>query len=176
MEKLKRALPKGLQTRKLQCRNSEKKLANEDISAMKLKEIMTPDVAIVHRSATLQEVAIKMKDLDVGLIPVCDGDWLCGTLTDRDITVRAMAYGWGPNTPVETVMTQELVYAFEDEDEENAAKLMEERQIRRLIILNGDERLVGIVSLGDLATRIRREQLSGEALEKVSPPIQSKSI
>jgi len=97
---------------------------------MKLKEIMTPDVEIVHRNTTLQEAAMKMKELDVGLIPVCDGDLLCGTLTDRDITVRATAYGQDPNTPVETVMTQELVYAFEDEDEESAAKLMEEKQIR----------------------------------------------
>jgi len=143
---------------------------------MKLKEIMTPDVEIVHRNTTLQEAAMKMKELDVGLIPVCDGDLLCGTLTDRDITVRATAYGQDPNTPVETVMTQELVYAFEDEDEESAAKLMEEKQIRHLIILDADERVVGIVSLGDLATRTSREQLSGEALGKVSLPIQSKSI
>ena len=153
-----------------------KQCTSENISAMKLKEIMTPDVEIVHRNTTLQEAAMKMKELDVGLIPVCDGDLLCGTLTDRDITVRATAYGQDPNTPVETVMTQELVYAFEDEDEESAAKLMEEKQIRHLIILDADERVVGIVSLGDLATRTSREQLSGEALGKVSLPIQSKSI
>src|SRR6266446_3116186 len=151
-----------------------KQCTSENISAMKLKEIMTPDVEIVHRNTTLQEAAMKMKELDVGLIPVCDGDLLCGTLTDRDITVRATAYGQDPNTPVETVMTQELVYAFEDEDEESAAKLMEEKQIRHLIILDADERVVGIVSLGDLATRTSREQLSGEALGKVSLPIQSK--
>ena len=143
---------------------------------MKLKELMTPDVEIVRPNATLKEAAMKMKELDVGLLPVCDDEQLCGMLTDRDITVRSTADGQDPTTtPVEGVMTQNVVYAFEDQDEENAAKLMEENQIRRLIIINRDNRLVGIVSLGDLATRTRREQLSGEALKKVSQPIQSKS-
>ena len=144
---------------------------------MKLKELMTPDVEIVRPNATLKEAAMKMKELDVGLLPVCDDEQLCGMLTDRDITVRSTADGQDPTTtPVEGVMTQNVVYAFEDQDEENAAKLMEENQIRRLIIINRDARLVGIVSLGDLATRARRDQLSGEALEKVSRRVQSKSI
>ena len=144
---------------------------------MKLKELMTPDVEIVRPNATLKEAAMKMKELDVGLLPVCDDEQLCGMLTDRDITVRSTADGQDPTTtPVEGVMTQNVVYAFEDQDEENAAKLMEENQIRRLIIINRDNRLVGIVSIGDLATRARRDQLSGEALGKVSRRVQSKSI
>src|SRR5215469_6938114 len=98
--------------------------------AMMLKEIMTPEVEVVRPNSTLKEAARKMKDLDVGLIPVCDGDRLCGMLTDRDITVRSTALGNDPaKTPVEGVMTQEVVYAFEHQDEEAAASLMEEKQI-----------------------------------------------
>jgi len=138
---------------------------------MMLKEIMTSGVEVIRPNATLKEAARKMKDLDVGLIPVCDGDRLCGMLTDRDITVRSTAFGNDPaKTPVEGVMTQEVVYAFEDQDEGDAAKLMEERQIRRLIILNRNKRLVGIVSLGDLATRASRKRHSAETLQEVSKP------
>ena len=133
---------------------------------MKLQELMTPNIEIVRPNATLEEAAMRMKERDIGLIPVCDDEQLCGMLTDRDITVRATAYGQDPTTtPVEG----------EDQDEEDAAKLMEEKQIRRLIIIDRDNRLVGIVSLGDLATRTSREQLAGEALEKVCRPVQSKS-
>ena len=138
---------------------------------MMLKEIMTPEVEVVRPNSTLKEAARKMKDLDVGLIPVCDGDRLCGMLTDRDITVRSTALGNDPaKTPVEGVMTQEVVYAFEHQDEEAAASLMEEKQIRRLIILNRDKRLVGIVSLGDLATRAAHKSRSAETLQEVSKP------
>lgn len=138
---------------------------------MMLKEIMTSEVEVIRPNAALKEAAMKMKDLDVGLIPVCDGDRLCGVLTDRDITVRSTAFGKDPaKTPVEGVMAREVVYAFEDQDEGDAAKLMEEKQIRRLIILSRDKRLVGIVSLGDLATKASNRRHSAETLQEVSKP------
>jgi len=100
---------------------------------MRLKEIMISEVEDTRPSDSLKEAAMKMKNLNVGLIPVCDGERLCGMLTDRDITARSTAYGNNPaKTPVEGAMTQEVVYAFEDQDEEYAAKLMEEKQISRL--------------------------------------------
>ncbi|MEW6296415.1 MAG: CBS domain-containing protein [Thermodesulfobacteriota bacterium] len=138
---------------------------------MQLKEIMTQGVDVISPDATLQEAAAKMKTLDVGPLPVCDGDRLVGMLTDRDIAVRAVAEGRDPTTtPVREVMTPEVIYCFEDQSVEEAAKLMEEKQIRRLPILNRNKWLVGIVSLGDLAVGTGDQQLAGEVLEQVSEP------
>jgi CBS domain-containing protein len=138
---------------------------------MKLKDIMTKNVECVHPGDTLQEAARKMKDLDVGPMPVCgENDKLVGMLTDRDITIRAAAQGWDPKTTkVQDTMTKEVVWCFYDQDAEDAARLMQERQIRRLLIMNHDERLVGIVSLGDLVTEGARKQ-AGETLRAVSEP------
>jgi len=138
---------------------------------MKLKDIMTKNVECVHPGDTLQEAARKMKDLDVGPMPVCgENDKLVGMLTDRDITIRAAAQGWDPKTTkVQDTMTKEVVWCFDDQDAEDAARLMQERQIRRLLIMNHDERLVGIVSLGDLVTEGARKQ-AGETLRAVSEP------
>ena len=112
-----------------------------------------------------------MKSLDVGMLPVCDNDRLAGAITDRDIVIRAVATGCNPDaTSVREVMTKELFYCFDDEDIVEAAQLMEERQIRRLPVLNRNKRLVGIVSLGDVAVRTRHEQLAGEVLESISEP------
>jgi CBS domain-containing protein len=134
---------------------------------MQLREVMTPHVEVIHPDATLREAAQKMQTLDVGPIPVCDGDRLQGMLTDRDITVRATAAGRDPNTTrVREVMTPDVVYCFEDQDVQEAAQVMEERQIRRLIVLNRDKRLVGIVSLGDLATQTGDEELDAEELSE----------
>jgi CBS domain-containing protein len=134
---------------------------------MWVREVMTPRVEVIHPDATLREAAQKMKSLDVGPIPVCDGDRLQGMLTDRDITVRATAEGRDPNsTRVRDVMTPDVVYCFEDQDVQEAARLMEERQLRRLVVLNGDKRLVGIVSLGDLAVQTDDEELGGEELSE----------
>jgi CBS domain-containing protein len=134
---------------------------------MWVREVMTPHVEVIHPDATLREAAQKMKSLDVGPIPVCDGDRLQGMLTDRDITVRATAEGRDPNsTRVRDVMTPDVVYCFEDQDVQDAARLMEERQLRRLVVLNRDKRLVGIVSLGDLAVQTDDEELGGEELSE----------
>jgi CBS domain-containing protein/sporulation protein YlmC with PRC-barrel domain len=139
--------------------------------AMQLKEVMTRQVEVVHPEATLWEAAQKMAMLDVGPLPVCTGDQLVGMLTDRDITVWATAEGRDPKIArVYEVMTPEAVYAFEDQDVSEAARLMEEHQIRRVAILNRDKQLVGIVSLGDLAVHLGDVQQAGETLERVSEP------
>ena len=136
---------------------------------MQLKDIMTPRVEVISPEATLQEAAQKMSQLDVGPLPVCDGEQLVGMLTDRDITVRAVAEGCDPTTTtVREAMTPDLVYCFEDQAVQEAARLMEQYQIRRLPILNRHKRLVGIVSLGDLAVSVSDQTLAGEVLEHVS--------
>jgi CBS domain-containing protein len=134
---------------------------------MLVREMMTPYVEVIHPDATLREAAEKMQSLDVGPIPVCDGERLQGMLTDRDITVRATAQGRDPNTTrVREVMTPDVVYCFDDQDVQEAARIMEERQIRRLVVLNREKRLVGIVSLGDLAVHTEDEELGGEELSE----------
>jgi CBS domain-containing protein len=139
---------------------------------MRLGEVMTRDVEVIGSNAPLKEAAAKMKALDVGLIPVCEGDELKGTLTDRDITVRATAKGRNPSkTKVSDIMSkEEIAYCFEDQEIEEAMSLMEARQIRRLPILNREKRLVGIVSLGDLAVHTGQNELLGETLKEVSRP------
>jgi CBS domain-containing protein len=142
---------------------------------MHLKDVMTRDVEVVRPDATLQEAAGRMKALDVGVIPVCDGEHLMGMLTDRDITVRATAAGRDPRTThVCDAMTPDVVYCFEDQDVTEAQRLMQERQIRRLLILTSDMRLAGVVSLGDLAVKAGADKVGGAVLERVSEPAQPK--
>jgi CBS domain-containing protein len=135
---------------------------------MQIKDIMTHDPKVVRPDALLQEVAEKMGALEIGAVPVCDGDRLIGLLTDRDITVRATAAGCDPAmTQVCDVMSTNLVYCFEDQDVTEAAKLMEAQQVRRLPVLNRHHRLVGIVSLDDVAVG-GDPKLAGETLKEVS--------
>jgi CBS domain-containing protein len=139
---------------------------------MKVKDVMTKGAECVTPSTSLQEAASKMKNLDVGPLPVCENDHLVGMITDRDITVRATAEALPPRLgQVRDVMTPDVVYCFEDQDVDEAARLMKEHQIGRLVVLNRDKRLVGIVSLGDLAVETGNEKLAGETLEKVSEPV-----
>jgi len=134
---------------------------------------MTRGVECIRPDATLQEAAAKMKSLDIGPLPVCDNDRLVGMVTDRDITVRATAEGEAPNdVRVRDVMTPEVIYCFEDALVADAA-LMQQEQVRRLLVLNRDKRLVGIASLGDLAVETGDEQLAGGTLEGVSEPNRS---
>jgi CBS domain-containing protein len=136
---------------------------------MQLKKIMTPEVERLPKDASIQEVAQKMKAIDVGMIPVYDGDRLVGMVTDRDIALRVAAEGRDvASTPAHTVMTPEVIYCFEDQTVEEAAQVMEKHQIRRLIVLNRDKRLVGIVSLGDLATNRQGKKAAGDALSEIS--------
>jgi len=139
---------------------------------MQVKDIMTPNAECIQPDDTLEEAAKKMRDLDVGPLPVCgDNDRLAGMITDRDITVRAVAEGKDPRTTkVREVMTEQIIYCFEDQDVEEAARLMKERQVRRLVVLNRDKRLVGIVSLGDLATETGDRKKAGEVLQDISEP------
>ena len=142
---------------------------------MDLRDIMSRNVEVVNASASLEDAAIKMKDLDVGLIPICDGDRLQGVLTDRDITIRATANGRDPKiTKVTDVMTTDIAYCLEDQEVEEAVSLMEARQIRRLPILNQNKSLVGIVSLADIAVHVGDRDLSGETLEEISAPAEPK--
>lgn len=142
---------------------------------MQIADIMTRKVEVVHPDSTLQEAAEKMRTLDVGMMPVCDGERLVGMLTDRDITVRATAEGYDPTkTKVRETMTPEVTYCFEDQTVQEAAKLMEEKQIRRLPILSRDKRLIGIVSLGDLAVDTGKDKLVGQTLSEISEPARPK--
>ena len=138
---------------------------------MQLKDVMTRDVEVVHPDATLQEAARMMRALDVGPLPVCDGERVVGMLTDRDITVRATAEGRDPTTTkVREAMTPEVVSVREDQDVEEAARLMRERQLRRLLVMGPDGHVVGIVALGDLAVETGDERRVGEVLEGISEP------
>jgi len=139
---------------------------------MRIREIMTRDLEVIHPNDMLQDAAERMRSLNVGSLPVCDGDRLVGMVTDRDVTVRATATGQDPKqTTVRDAMTSgEVIYIFEDQDVREAAQLMEQRQVRRLPVLSREKRLVGIVALGNLAVESGDEQLSGEVLERVSEP------
>jgi CBS domain-containing protein len=117
---------------------------------MKVREVMTRDFAVVHPDSTLQEAADRMRQRDVGPLPVCDNDRLVGMITDRDITVRSTAEGLDPWTAqVREAMTKEVICCSEDDDIAEAARLMKEKHVRRLLVLDHNRRLVGLVSLCD---------------------------
>ena len=140
---------------------------------MTLKDVMTPDVEVIAPEATLQQAAAKMRRLNIGPLPVCDGDQLVGMLTDRDITVRAMAEGCDPTTTtVREAMPPDLAYCFEDQTLEDAVQIMEQYQIRRLPILSRAKRLVGMVSLGDVAVSSGNETRVGETLKPILAPVE----
>ena len=138
---------------------------------MNLSEIMTREVEIIQPDDTLRLAAQKMRDRDIGFLPVCDGDSLMGVLSDRDIAIRALADGMDINVMLgRDLMTTPAIYCFDDQDVTDAAKLMGENQIRRLVILGREsERVVGVISLGDLA-RKGISDISGQVLQRVSEP------
>jgi CBS domain-containing protein len=138
---------------------------------MKLSEIMTRDVEILQPDDTLHLAAQKMRDRDIGFLPVCDGESLMGVLSDRDIAIRALADSMDINVMLgRDLMTTPAIYCFDDQDVTDAAKVMGENQIRRLVILGREnERVVGVISLGDLV-RKGITDLSGQVLQKVSEP------
>jgi CBS domain-containing protein len=138
---------------------------------MKISEIMTTSFEMIDSTNSLREAAQRMKSLNVGFLPVKEGTMLLGVLTDRDIVVRALAQGRNPDTTqVKDIISSEIVYCYEDDSIEDAARLMEEHQVRRLIVTDHDRTPVGIVSLGDIAVTTGEERLSGEALEQISEP------
>jgi CBS domain-containing protein len=136
---------------------------------MKISEVMTRNVETVRPDQTAQDAARFMLKADAGSIPVADGDRLIGMITDRDIAVRGIARGYGPDTPVRELMTDDVVCARADDDVEDAASKMSEAQVRRLPVIDEQDRLCGIVSLGDLS-REAGDESATEALECVSQP------
>ncbi len=136
---------------------------------MQTKEIMKEEVRLIHPERTLVEAAKKMQQFDIGALPVVDDGKVVGMITDRDILVRAVAEGGNPNeTKTADVMTKDVVTAYDDQDVNEAGKLMKENQIRRLVILNRNNEISGMLSLGDLATAALDRSEKGEVLEKVS--------
>jgi len=140
---------------------------------MQLNRIMTEYVEVIAPEMSIQEAAEQMRSLDVGVLPVCNGGRLVGMLTDRDLAVRAVANGRDPkSTTVEEIMTRQIACCFEDQDIEEAERVMEKNPIRRLPVLDHDNRIVGIVSLGDLAIK-DDENRAGVTLERVSEHFRS---
>jgi CBS domain-containing protein len=134
---------------------------------MKVSEIMTRDVCIASPGQKLRDVAAEMEKHDIGVLPVGDNDRLVGMITDRDIAVRGISHGLGPEARVREVMSAEVKYCFEDDEIDHLAHHMADEQIRRLPVLNGQKRLVGIVSLCDLATS-KDGRATGLALSGIS--------
>jgi CBS domain-containing protein len=137
-----------------------------------VKDIMTPQAEVISPDATTEDAASIMKTLDIGVLPVCDEQGLVGILTDRDLVVRVLAATSDPKAMlVGEAMTPSVVYCFEDDDIERAATIMAGQQIRRLPVLDKKNRkLVGIVSMGDIAVQTQDHQLTGKVLEDVSQP------
>lgn len=139
---------------------------------MQVRDVMTWGVECIGPNDNIQHAAERMRELDVGVLPVCgDNDRLVGMITDRDITIRATADSCNPGlTRVRDVMTPNVIYCFDDQEVGEAAQLMKDNQIRRLVVLNEGKRLIGIVSLGDLAVDTHDDALAGATLEAVSEP------
>jgi CBS domain-containing protein len=137
---------------------------------MKVREAMTQDVRLVKPDQPISEAARLMAELDIGALPVQDNDRLVGMITDRDIAVRAVAHGRGPDTAVADVMSREVKYCFEDQSIDEVTQNMGELRIRRLPVLTRDKRLIGILSLGDLAIDESARDEAGEALGGISRP------
>jgi len=136
---------------------------------MKIKDLMTPSVRTAGLNDTLRDAALVMAECDVGCLPVADGDRLVGMITDRDIAVRGVALGKNGDASVSEVMTAQVLYCFADESVEDVCANMGDIQVRRLPVLNQDKRLVGIVSLADLATSANSESTS-MAFEAITRP------
>jgi len=144
---------------------------------MKIEEIMTKEVVIVRPEDSIQAAAQKMRDHDIGFLPVYDGDKLLGVLSDRDMAVRSIAEGKDPaNTPSRDVITKPVICCYSDQEVGEAARMMHDNQIRRLVVLDREHgHMVGVISLGDIATN-SAEVVSGEALQGISRPEGSPDI
>ncbi len=135
-----------------------------------LQELMSRDVKVISPDMTIGDAARKMRDGDFGMMPVGEGDHMIGTISDRDIAIRAVAEGKDAGTKVRDVMSEGLAWAYEDDSVEHAAMIMSERKVRRLPVLNRDKRLVGIVALGDFAVEKSEIQPAAQALSEISRP------
>jgi CBS domain-containing protein len=136
---------------------------------MKVSDVMTRDVKTIRPDQTAQEAASFMLSADAGSIPVTDGERLVGMITDRDIAVRGIAKGYGPDTQVRELMSGDIICARHDDDVDDAAEKMSDAQVRRLPVIDDQERLCGIVSLGDLSQQADPDSAE-QALEGVTQP------
>jgi len=136
---------------------------------MKVSEAMTRDVRVANPDDTLRKAARTMASLDAGALPVGENDQLVGMITDRDIAIRGVANGKGPKAKVREVMTKDVKYCFDDQEMEEVTRNMADIQVRRLPVLNREKRLVGILSLGDIAIS-RDGKTAGDALSGISRP------
>ena len=138
---------------------------------MLVQEIMTCNAETIDADATLIQAAQKMKQLEVGALPVWDSGQLAGMITDRDIAIRGTAKGMDPATTcVDEIMSPQVYYCFQDDDIHEAAEMMEEKSIHRLLVLDENDEPVGFVSLADFAVKCQDERLAWEILEKISEP------
>lgn len=138
---------------------------------MQIRDVMTPDAIAAHPGMTLMAAAEMMRLLNVGSLPVVEGEHIVGILTDRDIVVRGLAMGLNPRVAcVSDVMTRNVQTCSVEDDVEDVARQMRELQVRRLLVVDGHERLLGIVSLGDLAMEMEDQTLAGQVLEGISEP------
>jgi CBS domain-containing protein len=136
---------------------------------MRVSEAMTRDVRVANPGQSIREVARIMAEIDAGSLPVGENDRLVGMITDRDIAIRGVAEGKTPDTPVREVMsTEQVLYCYEDEDLAHVAENMSDERVRRLPVMNREKRLVGIVSLGDLAKKEKKS--ASKAVTGVSKP------
>lgn len=134
-----------------------------------LRDVMTTEFHAIPANATIQEAAKMMSAHDIGMLPVTEEGRVLGAVTDRDIVIRSVAKGHNPaETPVSIAMTPEVIYLSEDRDISDAANVMQERRVRRLIVVDTEKRPVGIASLGDMAVQSRDVRLAGEVLTEVS--------
>jgi CBS domain-containing protein len=137
---------------------------------MKVSEVMTRSVRTVAPNQSIQDAGSLMEELDIGVLPVADNDRLVGMITDRDIAVRAVAKGRGPETTIREAMTKDVKYCFDDQTIDEVTQNMADIRVRRLPVVDRGKRLVGILSLGDIATNGKSQDEAGEALQGISRP------
>jgi CBS domain-containing protein len=136
---------------------------------MRVNEAMSRDVRVANPQQGIREAAKMMAEIDAGALPVGENDRLVGMITDRDIAVRAVAEGKGPDTPVRDIMSKDVKYCFEDEELDHVSRNMADIQVKRLPVVNRDKRLVGILALGDIAGKAAT-RVTGRATEGISRP------
>lgn len=141
---------------------------------MQVSDVMTQDVESISPTANIQEAASLMRRMNIGFLPVCEGRHTIGVLTDRDIAIRLVADGQDASrTIVREIMSEDVISCSMEIDVEEAAEIMEQQKIRRLVVVNDRDELVGVVSLGDMAVDTSDDRLSGEILREVSQPVRS---
>jgi CBS domain-containing protein len=136
---------------------------------MKIKDVMTHDVSFVTPDAPIVQIAQRMRDEDIGAIPVTENDRIIGMVTDRDIVVRGIASGSMETATARSVMSPRVLYCYEDQSVNEILENMGEQQVRRMPVVNRDKRLVGVVSIGDLSQASQRK--AGESLKEISQPV-----